>query len=548
MVILFEKIRFHFRFYILAITLKPGHKVKKRNTYLTIIFCLASYISFSQSFQKTYGGIGHDGGYSIDKNLSGEFVVAGSTILNNGSGQAIFLKINSAGDTLWTKSFGDSTAIFYSVERTFDNGFIGTGITTSGAGSSIFLEKTDASGNTQWTKKISGINSISSYCISQTADSGYIITGASHTVAPASQQIYLIKTNSIGDTLWTRVYYYGLQRPSSGNYVQQTQDGGFIVAGYQSYQINHLDMILIKTDSIGNHQWTKTFRISTNNIAYCIRQTQDGGFIIASRIGVFGIGTEEEICLIKTDGSGSILWTSVISGAAGDVVRSVMETSDKGFILAGNTFSFGAGSCDACLIKTDSTGNITWAKLYGGTDCDVLNDVTTTANGGYISVGNTRSFGAGDDNIYIIKTDSLGNSGCNENNSAAFNVTHPVVFDSSMTPIIYCDGAVSAVTPVINTGCTISTLCTSVAIKEVEKKIVSLVSPNPSSGKFSITADKIKGIEIYNLPGVKLHFHLESDKSRGKIIIDLSGYSNGIYFAHIITNSQTLVEKLVLHK
>jgi len=144
-----------------------------------------------------------------------------------------------------------------------------------------------------------------------------------------------------------------------------------------------------------------------------VQETQDGGYIIAGVTESFGAG-EYDVYLIKTDSIGDTIWTKTYGGTDDDFGYSVQETQDGGFIIAGRTSSFGAGNGDVYLIKTDAVGATVWTKTYGGTDDDGGCSVQETQDGGFIIAGWTNSFGAGWEDVYLIKTDSLGNVGLEE--------------------------------------------------------------------------------------------------------------------------------------
>jgi hypothetical protein len=167
---------------------------------------------------------------------------------------------------------------------------------------------------------------------------------------------YLIKTDSSGDTLWTRTY--GGDDIDEGFSVQQTADGGYVIAGVtESFGAGDMDVYLIKTDSSFDTLWTRTYSGEGDDHGYSVQQTDDGGYVIAGFTESFGAG-EEDVYLIKTDSSGDTLWTRTYGGVGFDYGRSVQQTEDGGYVIAGYTNSFGAGGADVYLIKTDPDGMV----------------------------------------------------------------------------------------------------------------------------------------------------------------------------------------------
>ncbi len=156
-----------------------------------------------------------------------------------------------------------------------------------------------------------------------------------------------------GDTLWTRTY--GGTGSEQGFSVQQTQDGGYIITGYAMINWNY-DVYLIKTDASGNALWTQTYGGSSNDYGYSVQQTSDGGYIIAGYTSSYGAGYYD-IYLIKTDGSGNQVWSQTLGGISSDYGKSIQETSDGGYIITGFTESYGAGFNDVYLIRLGTEGS-----------------------------------------------------------------------------------------------------------------------------------------------------------------------------------------------
>jgi hypothetical protein len=243
------------------------------------------------------------------------------------------------------------------------------------------------------------------YSIQQTSDGGYIIAGITNSFGAGNYDVYLIKTNSLGDTLWTHTY--GGDIDDWGYSVQQTSDGGYIVAGHtSSFGAGPYDVYLIKTNSLGDTLWTRTYGGDFIDWGYSVQQTSDGGYIITGYNYSFADVTD--VYLIKTNSVGDTIWTRTYGGTSYDVGYSVQQTSGGGYIIAGYTSSFGAGNYDVYLIKTNSVGDTLWTHTYGGTANDVGLSVQQTSDGGYIIAGITNSFRTGNYDVYLIKTNSNG--------------------------------------------------------------------------------------------------------------------------------------------
>ena len=190
-------------------------------------------------------------------------------------------------------------------------------------------------------KTYGGTGEDTSYSIYQTADGGYIFTGTTNSFGAGGNDVYLIRTDSIGDTLWTKAY--GGTGSDHGRSVMQTTDLGYIITGYtNSFGAGEYDVYLIKTDANGNTQWTKTYGGAVYDAGSSVIQTTDGSYIITGVTESFGAGGAD-LYFIKADANGNKIWTKTFGGSAADHGNSVQQTSDNGYIIAGKTESFGAG-------------------------------------------------------------------------------------------------------------------------------------------------------------------------------------------------------------
>ena len=318
------------------------------------------------------------------------------------------------GDPLWSKNYGGANDDKgWCLQQTNDEGYIITGWTNSyGAGGyDIYLVKTDVSGNIMWTKTYGEDGSEDGRCVRQTPDGGYIIAGNTQPIGVMGSYIWLIKTNSSGDTLWTKKWgKIPTPAVNTGRCVQLTSDGGYIISGYSQFLgSNNEDVCLIKTDLKGNTEWIKYYGGTGYEIAYWTQETSDGGYIVVGYTTSFGRGNED-VYLIKTDASGNIEWTKTYGGTDTDSGFSVQQTTDDGYIIAGFTDSFGEGSYDAYIIKTDAIGDEVWSKTYGGAQYDKAYSIQAISDGTYIVSGTTRSFEDSDGDVYILKLDSSGDT------------------------------------------------------------------------------------------------------------------------------------------
>jgi hypothetical protein len=357
------------------------------NRCLEVVYSMKKIVILGIVF--LFVGLGFQPAFAVNNNFSidnGEQQPKGVTFIKTHGGKA-----NDRGS---------------SGQQTTDGGYIITGTTWSfgSRNGDVWLLKTDNTGNMTWNRTFGRTYSDDNgYCVQQTNDGGYIITGTTRSYVTYYDNVWLIKTDSIGIEVWNKTY--GGLSHDDGYCVQQTNDNGYIITG-------HIDsnLWLIKTDSTGNEVWNRTLGGNSWSRGLYCQQTTDSGYIIT---GYTYDGADEEVLLIKTDNAGIVTWNRTFGGTDYDKGRCVQQTNDGGYIITGYTHSFGAGGRDVWLIKTDSTGNMMWNRTFGGTSFDSSYCVQQTTDGGYIITGTTWSFGAGMDDVFLIKTDKNGNVGSN---------------------------------------------------------------------------------------------------------------------------------------
>jgi hypothetical protein len=242
--------------------------------------------------------------------------------------------------------------------------------------------------------------------------------------------------------------------------ITQSSDGGYVVAGEtRSFGAGDWDIYVVKLDSSGNVIWTKTIGGSSSDFATSIIQSSDGGYIVAVNTWSFGAGNYD-IYVVKLDSSGNVIWTKTIGGSNWDEAQSIIQSSDGGYVVAGKTWSFGAGSADFYVVKLDSAGNVLWTKTIGGIGDEAWGDsIIQSSDGGYVVVGHTQSFGAGGVDMYVVKMDANGNV-CFSQNITNYSVSSNVgSFSSPSTVAISQSPTVSNISPTISYGGSVEDVC-----------------------------------------------------------------------------------------
>jgi hypothetical protein len=520
------------------------------NKILPAVLLLFFNSAFGQStFQRAYGGTGNDKGLSVQQTTDGGFIMVGYTeSFGAGSSDVYLVRTKPNGDTLWTKTYGGTGYdACYCVQQTTDGGYILTGYTRSFALAmpDVYLIKTDAAGDTLWTKTYGGANDDGGYAVRQTTDGGYVIAGYTSSFGSGMDDVYLIKTTAAGDTLWTKAY--GGISEEDGWSVEQTTDGGYIISGSTyTFGAGSSDVYLIKTTAAGDTLWTRTFGGANYDEGYWVQQTTDGGYIVTGYTASFGAGSYD-VYLIRTNSGGDTLWTKTYGGTGVDEGESVQQTTDGGYIIAGTTYSFGAGSYDIYLIKTDSSGDTLWTKTYGGTLEDDAWSAQQTADSGYIVTGPAYSFGVGSADAYLIKTDANGNSDCNERNAATIVITPPTIVGSTATVVSSTNTIVKTPATIVGNGGVVTAPC-SVGVSEIQPQQSSIsIYPNPAHDNFTITINEELGIGkwdlgIYDVTGRVVH----EQKIHSQLSTVNCQLNAGIYFVKVTAGKRVYAGKLVV--
>jgi hypothetical protein len=356
-------------------------------------------------WNKTYGGAQLDMAYWVHETMDGGYAIAGWTDSFGVQTDFWLVKTDAAGNMEWNKTYGRQYYdMAYSAQQTSDEGYIMAGRTASfipevGAlRDDFWLVKTDANGNMEWNKTYGGRDWDLAFSVQQTGEGGYVVTGWTSSFGAGGNDFWLVKTDANGNMEWNKTYgSKGFEEPYS---VQQTGDGGYIIAGIIS--AHREDFWLVKTDSEGNMQWNKTYGGSEIDGAGSVLQTSDGGYIVAGFTYSFGSGGAD-FWLVKTDANGNMEWNKTYGGSLNDFACCIRPTSDGGYIVAGDTESFGAGGYDFWLLKIDSAGNMEGSKVLGGVGDDSARSVQQTSDGGYVVAGYTYSYGAGKSDFWIVK-------------------------------------------------------------------------------------------------------------------------------------------------
>jgi prepilin-type N-terminal cleavage/methylation domain-containing protein/uncharacterized delta-60 repeat protein len=304
---------------------------------------------------------------------------------------------------------GTGTEDGFSVVQTSDGGYATIGQTDSfGVGSSdMFLAKYVADGTLSWSKTWGGGNTEYGYDLVQTSDGGYAVTGITNSYGAGGYDMFIAKFTSSGTLSWNRTW--GGAAYDQGRSIIQTSDGGYVVTGSTELSgAGMADTILIKYNSSGTMLWNRTWGGTGVEWGNSVIQTSDGGYAVTGDTSICSPTCSYDATLVKYASDGTLSWNRSIGGSGSDYGFSIIQTSDGGYVIAGMTYSYGAGDMDAYLVKLNSSGVMSWDKTWGGADYDFNHSVTQTSDGGYVVVGFTNTFGAGSGDSFNAKYSNTG--------------------------------------------------------------------------------------------------------------------------------------------
>ncbi|MEO8210021.1 MAG: T9SS type A sorting domain-containing protein [bacterium] len=570
--------------------------------FLRILLVVILFYSNSEAQTNTeisFGTTEIDAGFSIRQTIEGNYIIAGSTESPVNVDEEIYLALlDSNGAVIWTKIIGGADDEYATcVRQTPDSGFILTGVTNSfGRGfADMYLVRTDKNGDTLWTKTFGGGDYDLGYSVENTFDGGFIVSGQESSTNGGIANIFLVKTTAAGDSVWGRSYPMAAWTAATN--VLQTPDSGFVIFGDYENNITGLgdyDLYWMKLDALGNIVSTKTYEDTiSHDYAESMRNTFDGGFIIASEkepiLTLDAVGST----IIRLDANLDTMWTKKCIYDFTYSIRDIVQTCDSGFIATGYVLD-SLFSNTMFITKFNGNGDSIWNKYYSGLSSAGGYSIDNSRDDSIVICGATIDSGGTQTDVYFVKSENGGCGGiqCNpvitmqpadsavfENMQATFTIQAAIQSTSfqwqvdstgsflDLSDLGNFSGTTTNMLVVSNaqlgmdgyhyrcivqspTNCSdtsnSATMNVSIdptlGIERVSERFIS-VYPNPSNGIFNFnylnSNDRIKEIEILNLLGEQVY---QSTKST----INLSGYTNGIYFYKLKTlNGKILSGKLL---
>ncbi len=409
--------------------MKRKKSTTKRLGIVVLILIAQVYAnsSFSQAmFQKTFGTQSDEIGTFVILDNKGNYAITGHHFnQNNNSRDILLLQLDSCGNQNFSELYGGKKDdIGMCIQQLSTSDYIIAGTTYSyGIGQDDqYLIKTSNTGTPISGVSVGGVNNENSeYLAVDNKNEVVKIGSTNYDTLNRKSDIYVTCTNSAGGLMWTRTY--GGKKDDYGFSIKYTPvDSGYILAGStRSYGAGGLDAYIIKINKVGGVIWAKSYGSKYDDEAFDITLCKSGGYAFTGRTrdtiskDSSGITLSNNVYVVRINNNGGVIWTNYYGGSKDEQGEAIIECADSStLVIAGNTYSFGAGNSDGYLLKLQSNGNMIWGKAYGGSKEEAFYSVVHTRDNGYFTVGKTNSFGSGLNDIYTVKTDINGKSGCYE--------------------------------------------------------------------------------------------------------------------------------------
>jgi len=370
---------------------------------LVCCLVLASAATASASLDtlwiRTYGGTHNDGFRSAIATSDGANLAVGYTYSFGPAYSNVFaVKVDDNGDTLWTRTYGGAGMDYgYSVCETADSHYVITGYTTSfGAGTEdVYVIKIDAQGDTVWTRTYGGPEPDEGRGICATSDGCVVVTGRTDSYGEGNNDLYLLKLDADGDTLWTRVF--GSTRLDWGTAVCLTQDGNYASCGSSDEFTGDLNLYLVKVDTAGTLLWENHYGGTGYNEpdwATDIEAVADTELIVSGNTAI-ELRDPSQGCFLRVNLGGTQLGFRKCLDAYYEYATSVCSTPDGGNLFCGADKRVVDQTNDLLIYRRPGTGGFAIEQVVGGDGCDWGSSIVQAHTGIYLISGHTESYGAG---------------------------------------------------------------------------------------------------------------------------------------------------------
>jgi type IX secretion system substrate protein len=517
---------------------------------ITLCYLLCAGVFFSAdaqvtTFQKLYGTPLNEYLFDLVEYSQGGYVATGVQYQGLQNGDIYILRTDANGSQLWAKTYSDSMFQQSLGIREGDGGdLIISGTTRSSTGTGrIFVLKTDSAGSEKWMKTYSFVNDAQCNTLEKTPG-GFIIGGSTFSSATFSNDACLVKIDSSGTILWNKTYNIGGTHEIV-EAVKTLPGGSILFSGYSmTSNPSAVPGFLAKTDSMGNLQWWH-FYTNGRNVIHDFDVLTDGSVMLCGEGGNF------QMLLLKADTSGNLQWGKSYGATTPDGFFNARTLADGNILLSGASFIVAGSNIgyDMALIKSDPSGSIIWTRNIGGNNNDQCYGLIICNDGGYALCGQTdlNSSSLTIPGIpRLVKTDNNGFSGCQETIRSYVSSTL-VMNDSAVAVTSSSNFTSAAITMLSNNSGTDSALCITTGIGDEEYPGETIiVYPNPVEDFLHIDDPSFgenPGLEIYDAFGKKVFaFRMSRQRTNS---FNVSLLLPGIYFLKIQNSKASFCSKIV---
>jgi hypothetical protein len=460
----------------------------------------------------------------------------------------LFIVETSLSQITFQASYGGTDHDFgHSGQQTSDGGYAFFGQTHSfGNGSQdMYLIKTDLLGNELWSKTYGGQDFEFGISMMQTSDNGYVLCGSYSGLG--NDSLAIIKTDNSGNVLWNKRFSGSIDR-DVGQTILETTDGGFIAAGFTGPDFAE-DIYIVKVDIDGNEEWNQVYPTAGREYAVSIVQNLDGSYVLFGETSTVGNGGAD-MYLLKITSTGIPIWNKTYGTSMDEKGRSVRKTSDGGYILIGQEYFQGG---NIYVVKTDAAGNELWSNYYGDIGWDLGHDIRQTPDGGYIIAGRIENTTNGNHEMYCAKLDALG--------ALTWENTYPqgIISDAVSVGLTNDGGYILVGSTTYSVGSDFDNDLYAVKIdgtgyltiddQEIELSSIQ-ISPNPSNGIFNLDIASSEDIDLDIRVNSALGKEVLRTSTNGVFSkkIDLTLQESGVYFLTISSNSVPIAVKRIIKK
>ena len=361
------------------------------------------------TWKTTVGSSTKDVAMSVVALDGGDVAVLGTCKKSGGFGHGredlCVVRVNDKGKSIWRKAFGGKKRdLAGAITKTSDGNLVivGYGESFNKAGDKdAYLVKLDTNGKMLWQKAYGGDDAEMLLGVAATKDGGVIAVGSTESFGKGESDIYLVRLDKDGKQLWQKTF--GGKREDVANAIVALADGNFILAGSSSsYNAGDKDFYISKITPDAKQIWAKAYGEEQDDEVHGITATKEGGCVIVGATESYG-SKHDDVDVMKLDKNGEQVWHRLYGYKSIEYANDVIATPEGGYLVVGTTKSMGHGKYDFYVLELDAKGHLHWGNLYGGPNKDIAHAVTYTKRGTFVIVGETKSFGNGDKDFFMVE-------------------------------------------------------------------------------------------------------------------------------------------------